>query len=67
MHWHGCPECYEKYPCEMKCSIEYDLQEGDKEFGAYCICDKCAGQEKDSRGVVIFSREWWLRYHGFIK
>lgn len=55
----------------MECTIEPDLEDTvsypGKEFGAYCICDKCAGQEKDSRGVVIFSKDWWDRYYGFIK
>jgi hypothetical protein len=58
MHYHGCPECYEKYPCEMKCSIEYDLQDGDREFGAYCICDECQKEK------TFYSPEWWENYTG---
>ncbi len=71
MHYHHCPECYEVYSCDMDCTIEPDLDDPGchpgKEFGAHCECNRCTAQEKDSRGVVIFSKEWWLRYHGFIK
>jgi hypothetical protein len=71
LHWHSCPECYEKWTCTLDCTIEPDLDDPichpGKQFAAHCICDECEGQAKDSRGVVIFSPEWWARYHGFIK
>jgi len=60
MHYHSCPECYEHVPCEMNCTIEYDLQDGDREFGAHCVCDNC----DDSK---YRDPQFWLRYNGFIK
>lgn len=63
-HYHSCPECYEKYSCEMKCTIEPDLEDPvchpGKEFGAHCVCDQC-DQSK------YLTKEFWLRYNGFIK
>lgn len=40
-HYHHCPSCYEVWECELFCTIEYDLEEGDQEFGAYCNCPEC--------------------------
>jgi len=59
-HYHSCPECYEYVECYMDCTIEYDLQDGDKEFGAHCVCDQCDNSKYETK-------EFWLRYNGFIK
>lgn len=61
MHYHHCPECYEKKPCDMNCTIEPDLQDGDKEFGAHCVCDECRNEK------TLFTKEWWDVYNGFTK
>lgn len=58
-HYHSCPECYEHVSCTMKCTIEYDLQDGDREFGAHCVCDFCRSRTPD--------QDWFLKYNGFIK
>ena len=60
MHYHGCPECYEKWPCEENCTIEYDLQDGDKAYGAYCVCDQCDVSKYKTK-------EFWDIYNGFKK
>ena len=71
IHYHLCPECYEKVSCEMNCFIEPDLEDPiahpGKNFGYHCICDSCKKQEKDSNGIVLYSSEWFKRYNGFIK
>lgn len=66
-HWHSCPECYEKYQCNMACTIEPDLQDGDKEFGAHCKCFMCEpliGYDEVGNKVEEFSKDWWDRYNG---
>lgn len=60
IHFHLCPNCYEHVPCEMKCTIEYDLQDGDREFGAFCICDECDITKQN----LLYSKEWWSKYTG---
>lgn len=45
----------------MKCTIEPDLQDGDREFGAHCVCDECSSKSP------ILTQEWWDIYHGFKK
>jgi hypothetical protein len=40
-HFHHCPECYMAWPCNDKCTIEPDLQDEDREFGAHCECPPC--------------------------
>lgn len=64
-HWHHCPECYEKYPCDMDCTIEPDLFDNGREFGAHCICFVC--EEKAMGEAKYKTKEFWLRYNGFIK
>jgi hypothetical protein len=61
VHFHHCPECYEKVLCELNCTIEPDLQDGDREFGSHCVCEHCAAQVKEP------TKEWWDIYHGFKK
>ena len=65
IHLHSCPECYQKYPCDMDCSIEPDLEDPTTypgyHFGAHCICDKCEGQKEAP------SQEWFARYNGVIR
>lgn len=58
-HYHHCPSCYEKCLCDLDCTIEPDLEDDGKEFGAHCICDSCIANE--------LTKEWWDRYNGFIK
>lgn len=63
IHYHHCPECYEKYPCDLDCTIEPDLSDPichpDKEFGAHCVCSLCEDNQYDTL--------WWLKYNGFSK
>jgi hypothetical protein len=70
-HYHSCPECYEKYSCDMDCTIEPDLEDPiahpGKQFGSHCECASCQKLERDSHGTVLYSKEWWDRYHGFIR
>jgi hypothetical protein len=42
VHYHGCPECYEKKPCTMDCTIEPDLEDNGRQFGAYVCCEDCS-------------------------
>ena len=68
VHWHHCPECYEKFQCMMECTIEPDLEEDGKQFGAYCKCFECEpipGRDELGRPIETFSKDWWDRYHGF--
>lgn len=62
-HYHHCPECYEKWKCQMECTIEYDLQDDQcdpgKQFGSHCICPEC--------DTEALTKEFWNRYNGFIK
>lgn len=66
MHYHHCPNCYEKKSCEMPCSIEPDLDDPvydpGKQFGAHCICDDCKNVKKTE-----LNKEWWLKYNGYTK
>jgi hypothetical protein len=66
IHYHGCPECYEKYSCDMDCTIELDLADSvcypEKQFGAYCICNGCNSEKEDK----YKTKEFWLRYNGFM-
>lgn len=39
----------------MKCTIEPDLQVGDKEFGAYCICHTCDSKLK----VLVCNKQYY--------
>lgn len=65
MHYHGCPECYEKWPCNMDCTIEYDLQDGDREYGCYCTCSDCDKVIEDNARYQ--TKEFWDIYNGFTK
>lgn len=53
IHWHGCPECYEKYPCNMDCTIAWEDEEDGRQFGSYWTCDSCAksSEEKNIESV----------------
>lgn len=67
-HYHHCPECYEVYPCLMDCTIEYDLEEDGKQFGAHCECFQCKpipGYDSVGNKIEEYSKEWWDIYHGF--
>lgn len=67
-HYHSCPECYEKWPCDLGCTIEPDLDDPichpDKIFGAHCVCPLCDNEEVKEE---LFTPSWWDRYHGFIR
>ena len=62
IHYHSCPECYEKYPCDMDCTIEADLEDSvchpGKQFGSHCVCPLCENNEYDSL--------WFKKYNGLI-
>ena len=62
-HFHGCPECYEKWPCEMECTIEPDLEDAiaypGMHFGAHCVCNGCLNKNP--------TKEWWEKYNGFTR
>lgn len=62
LHYHGCPECYEKWECQLDCTIEYDLtdlmSDGHK-YGSYCTCPSC--------DTNILTKEFWAKYNGFTK
>jgi hypothetical protein len=62
-HYHSCPECYIHWPCDDKCTIEQDLQDGDKEFGAHTVCLLCRGQEP-LPFEEEYSAEWFDKYNG---
>lgn len=65
IHLHHCPECYEKYQCDMKCTIESDLEDQITfpgwQFGAHSVCDRCEGKKEQP------SKEWFDRYNGFTR
>lgn len=76
-HWHSCPECYEKYPCDMDCSIAWEDEDDGRQFGSYCVCDNCS-RESAPKDVESFadwykaesqkknpSKVWWEFYNGF--
>lgn len=61
-HYHHCPNCYIHHECIMACTIEPDLSEDGKPFGAHCKCESCEQEDEKYK-----SKEFWLRYNGFIK
>ena len=67
-HYHHCPECYYHYPCELYCTIEPDLYDNGKDFGAYCLCDDCKDKKKEVEDKDKYSsKEFWDRYNGYVK
>ena len=41
-HFHGCPACYEPWPCwDTRCTIEPDLSDRGRRFGCHCTCARC--------------------------
>lgn len=82
MHRHKCPECYEAYPCDMKCTIESDIEgDGDGiQYGAYCKCDECEKSSNENKPVKITlewfkaeaqkknpTAQWWKIYNGTLR
>lgn len=65
IHFHHCPECYQKWECQMKCTLEPDLEDEGKQFGSHCMCDGCEKEIVEQQ--KYFTKEFWLRYNGFIK
>jgi hypothetical protein len=63
IHYHQCPECFEKWPCELDCTIDTDLDDPighpDKKFGSHCVCSLC---DKDEYNTV-----WYAKYNGFTR
>ena len=61
VHYHHCPECYEKHICDMECTIEPDLEDPvshpGKQFGGHCVCLGCLNNQ--------FDHEWFAKYNGF--
>lgn len=44
-HVHGCPECYERVPCDMDCTCEPDLTLDDgTPRGGYVVCNECSAR-----------------------
>lgn len=41
LHYHHCPECYEKAPCVMLCTVEGDLSGDGVDFGHHAVCEEC--------------------------
>ena len=66
LHYHGCPECYEKAPCFESCTIEPDLSD-ERPTGAYGRCSDCAttadvlyGIDDPAEGLeVLHTRRRW--------
>lgn len=59
-HFHHCPECYEKKPCTMDCTIKHD--EDGMLLGGACFCDDCSYQILcPEHGAVRLSPESYRR------
>lgn len=73
MHYHHCPVCYEHWKCYYSCTIEPDLEDNGKEFGAHCTCNSCENMITHER--IFYSadrfkyttKEFWDVYNGFVK
>lgn len=66
IHYHHCPACYEHYECEMDCTIEPDLEQDGKQFGAHCVCPVCENKEHLTK-TGTYTQEWFARYYGVIR
>lgn len=72
-HFHHCPECYEHWECSFNCTIEPDLEDDGKEFGAHCTCPPCdvilhhEAVFKESGSGKYNTKEFWDVYNGFVK
>jgi len=79
IHYHGCPSCYEKFPCNMDCSIAYEDEDDGRLYGSYYECDDCkretppTDQEefirwyKEESQKLKPNRAWWRIYNGYRK
>lgn len=68
MHYHSCPECYEKWQCSWDCTIEPDLTDmydDGREFGSHCTCPDCDKALEDNKKYQ--TKEFWDIYNGFTK
>lgn len=54
LHYHSCPECYDRAPCRMACAIEPDLS-SERPTGAHATCDDCASATERCARVVYES------------
>jgi hypothetical protein len=61
IHYHSCPLCYEKWRCQLNCTIEPDLCYSDKLFSSHEICPEC------EKFTIPLTKEWFLIYNGFVK
>jgi len=72
-HYHHCPVCYEHWSCAFECTIEPDLEDNGKEFGAHCTCPEC--DKMIDHEAIFYStdngkyrtKEFWDAYNGFVK
>ena len=73
IHYHHCPVCYEHWSCDWECTIEPDLEDNGKEFGAHTTCPTC--DKMIAHEDVFYSKdedkfrtkEFWDVYNGFVK
>jgi hypothetical protein len=78
MHYHKCPECFEKYNCDLDCT----LRDAANNLGANFTCALCEGEdhppptEEEVQQPLSFqepakeptmTQEDWDRYNGFIR
>ncbi len=73
MHYHHCPVCYDHWSCDMNCTIEPDLEDNGKQFGAHTTCPSC--DKMIEHEDIFYSKsedkyqmkEFWDVYNGFVK
>ena len=65
MHYHKCPECFEKYNCDQDCT----LQDAGNSLGANVVCALCENEDKPTPTAPepSMTPEQWARYNGFIR
>lgn len=62
LHYHHCPECYEKAPCVMLCTVEGDLSGDGVDFGHHAVCDECQREAHAAAERIRASERpalWW--------
>lgn len=68
-HYHHCPGCYEHWKCHFDCTIEPDLEDQGRQFGAHCLCDDCEREARcrSDNDEKYKTQEFWNWYNGFTK